>query len=86
MERWVLVTKDLVCWKCLAEKKEVEIKVKNEKGHKIKSNDKVLIYRSGNHRDIKYLFEVISFEPFYGKYKLVLEKKKFLIVLSSYQR
>ncbi|NMC68249.1 MAG: hypothetical protein GYA61_08505 [Spirochaetales bacterium] len=74
MERWVLVTKDLVCWKCLAEKKEVEIKVKNEKGHKIKSNDKVLIYRSGNHRDIKYLFEVISFEPFYGKYKLVLEK------------
>lgn len=76
MERWVLVTKDPVCWRDLAENNELEITVKNKRNHKIKSNDKILIYRSGNHTDIKYLFEVISFEHFYGNYKLILEKKE----------
>lgn len=72
MERWIWVTKEAPCWKELAEEKQIE-RCFNQP---FKEGDKIIVYRSGNHRDLAYIFEVKNnSELLYEKYKTIFHKK-----------
>lgn len=75
IDRWLWVTKDPLCWEKLAEENKLEFCFKQS----FKKRDKIIVYRSGNHRDLSYIFEVKNdSEPLYGKYKTVLHNKIYI--------
>ena len=61
-----------LCWEKLAEENELEFTLDES----FKKGDKIIIYRSGNHRDLPYIFEVKKdSEPSYGQYKTIFHEK-----------
>lgn len=57
MERWLWVTKDVICWEKLSEM-EIDDELELCNNQPFKMGDKIIVYRSGNHRDLPYIFEV----------------------------
>ncbi|NPV51649.1 MAG: hypothetical protein HPY60_10720 [Candidatus Methanofastidiosum sp.] len=75
MDRWLWVSKDVICWKKLSEMDaDDELELCTNKAFKKK--DKIIVYRSGNHRDLAYILEVKKdSKSLYGKYKTILTDK-----------
>ncbi len=75
MERWLWVTKDVICWEKLYDtQKDDELELCTNQP--FKKGDKIIVYRSGNHRDLPYIFEVKKdSESIYGKFKTILYDK-----------
>ncbi len=75
VERWLWVTKDVICWEKLYDtQKDDEFELCANQP--FKQGDKIIVYRSGNHRDLPYIFEVKKdSESTYGKFKTILSDK-----------
>ena len=73
MRRWLLVTKEVECWKKLHDEDEIKF----SSNIPLKSGDNVFIYKASPHTCISHIFQVkknISKKK--GKYEIYLNRKK----------
>ena len=75
VERCLWVTKDVICWEKLYDTHKYD-ELELCTNQPFKQGDKIIVYRSGNHRDLPYIFDVKNdSEPTYGKFKTILTDK-----------